>query len=130
MTIKEMMGNICHVSTVTSSLTKDVTGSVFDLSTILRRILLMKKILTDLTSPDKFLIGCGDVPPVKKIQSLSRHLDVTPQSLSERWCISIPTAALTLKKTTQRFLRRAILLLGQRYQTDKVFTQSSQGLVY
>ena len=109
-----MMNDMPHVSSTMSSLTEDVAGSVFDLSNIMRRILLMRMTPTELASPEERLIGCGDVPTINNFQSLSRHLDVTPQSLSEKWCISIPTAALTLKKTTQRFLRSAILPLGRR----------------
>ena len=115
MSIEEMMNDMRHVSSTTSSQIEDVAGSVFDLSTIVRRISSMRTTPTKLASPDERLIGRGDVPPINTFQSLSRHSDVTPQSLSERWCISIPTATLTLKKTTQRFLRSAILLLGRRY---------------
>ena len=118
MRIEEMMSDTPQISAATSSLTKDVTGSVFDLSTIVRRILSIRTTSMEITSPDKNLIGHGDVPTVNTFQSTSRYLDVTPQILSERWCISISTTALTLKKTTQRFLRSVILLLGQRYQTD------------
>ena len=118
MSIEGMMSDTGHVSVTTSSSTKDVAGSVFDIFAIMRRIFLMWTTWTELASLDKHLIGCGDIPPVNTFQSLSRHSDVTLQSLSKRWCISVSTAALTLKKTTQHFLRIAILLLGQRYQTD------------
>ena len=76
-------------------------------------------------APNENLIGRGDVPTVNTFQSSDRHSDVSPQSLSERWSISIPTVALTLKKTTQRFLRSAILPLGRRYRTDRVFTRKT-----
>ena len=125
LSVEEMMSDMRHVSSTTFSSIEDVAGNVFNLSTIVRRISLMQTTLTDLAVPDECLIGCGDVPPINTFQSLSRHSDVTPQSLSERWCISIPTAALTLKKTTQCFLRSAILPLGRRYQTDRVFTQKT-----
>ena len=97
---EEMMSDTLHVSAATSSSTKDVDGSVIDLSTIVRHILSMRTTLLELTTPDEHLISCGDIPPVNTFQSLSRHSDVTPQSLSERWCIIIPTADLILKKTT------------------------------
>ena len=125
MSVEEMMSDMRHVSSTTSSSTEDVAGNVFDLSTIVRRISSMQTTSSDLAVPDERLIGRGDVPPINTFQSSSRHSDVTPQSLSERWCISIPTAALTLKKTTQRFLRSAILPLGRRYRTDRVFTRKT-----
>ena len=125
MSIEEMMSGTRHVSATTFSSTKDVSSSVFDLSTIVSRILLMQTTLTKLASPDEHLIGRRNFPPVNTFQNLSRHLDVTPLSLNERWCISNPNTALTLNKTMQRFLHSAILPLSQRYQTGQVFTQKN-----
>ena len=73
MRIEEMMSDTHHVSATTSSSTKDVAGSVLDLSTIVRHISLMQTTLTELTSPDEHLIGHGNVHPVNTFQSLSRH---------------------------------------------------------
>ena len=42
----------------------------------------------------------SDVPITHTFQNSDRHSDVTAQDLSERWGISISTAANTLKKTT------------------------------
>jgi hypothetical protein len=53
-----------------------------------------------------------DVKPRPTFQSSGRHTNVTAQDLSERWCISLHQAAETLKKTTQRIIRSAILPLG------------------
>ena len=39
----------------------------------------------------------GDSRP----QCSKRHNDVTPEDLSERWCISLNQAASTIKRTTQ-----------------------------
>ena len=54
-------------------------------------------------------------------QSSKRHTDVSPEDLSERWFISIKTAKETLKRTTQRFLRSALLPLSRRYRADRMF---------
>ena len=69
--------------------------------------------------------GYSDVPIRNAFQSSDRHTDVTAQDLSERWGISIPTAARTLKKTTQKFLRSAVLPLSRRYRTDRVFSRKT-----
>ena len=62
-----------------------------------------------------------DVPTIPTFQSKKRHTDVTPQDLSERWCISIKQAFETLKRTTQRIVRSAIMPLGRRYKADRMF---------
>ena len=64
-----------------------------------------------------------DIPILNTFQSSERHTDVTASDLSERWGISIAQATKTLEKTTQRFLRSAILPLVRRYRTDRVFTR-------
>jgi hypothetical protein len=46
---------------------------------------------------------------------------VSPEDLSERWCISLAQAKLTLQATTQRIVRSAIMPLARRYRADRVF---------
>ena len=69
--------------------------------------------------------GTTDAPDLFTFQSSDRHSDVSPQQLSERWGISLNTASKTLKKTTQKFLRCAILPLSRRYRADRVFTRKT-----
>ena len=69
--------------------------------------------------------GTTDIPTVPTFQSTDRHTDVTPEDLSERWHISLPQAILTLKNTTQRFLRSALLPLGRRYHADRMFERKT-----
>ena len=69
--------------------------------------------------------GQSDIPILTTFQSTDRHSDVTPQSLSERWGISLAAATKTLQKTTQRFLRSAILPLSRRYRVDRMFTRKT-----
>ena len=57
--------------------------------------------------------------------SKSRHTDVSAQDLSDRWLISVGKAVATLKKTTQRFTRSAILPLARRYRADRVFSRKT-----
>ena len=66
-------------------------------------------------------IGDTDLPYPSVFQSSSRHSDVSPEDLSERWYISIKTAEKTIKNTTQRFLCSAILPLSRRYRADRMF---------
>ena len=65
--------------------------------------------------------GTSDIPDLYTFQSNNRHSDVTPESLSERWGISIAAAKQTLKRTTQRFVLSALLPLSLRYRLDMIF---------
>ena len=85
-----------------------------------------------LATPTKLLVcditidsGISDAQELHTFQSSDRHTDVSPQQLSERWCISLNTASKTLKQTTQKFLYSAILLLSRRYRVDRVFTRKT-----
>ena len=102
---------------------------VFNLHNITRSIASMKVVKTisneeKLERPDVDP-GKSDVPLVNTFESSERHSDVSPQDLSERWGISLAQATITLKKTTQRFLRSAVLPLSRRYRTDRVFTRKT-----
>ena len=95
---------------------------VFSLDRMNRRISGLKVLELVKPSIDP---GRSDVPARNAFESTDRHTDVTPQDLSERWGISISTAAKTLKKTTQKFLRSAVLPLSRRYRTDRVFSRKT-----
>ena len=93
------------------------SSTVFDLGEISTRIISSARtsdmfgdrdVLTDVPSPPSFTSG-------------NCHTDVTPKDLVERWFISIPQAIKTLKKTTQNFVRSAILSLTRRYRADRMF---------
>ena len=58
-------------------------------------------------------------------QSSQRHSSVNAGTLSERWGISVAQAALTLKATTQKYVRSALLPLARRYRVDRMFGQRS-----
>ena len=66
-----------------------------------------------------------DVPPPPSFTSGNRHTDVSPRDLAERWFISLPQAMKTLKKTTQKFIRSALLPLTRRYRADRMFTRKT-----
>ena len=56
-------------------------------------------------------------------QSSQRHSTVDASSLSIRWVISVAQAALTLKATTQKYARSALLPLARRYRVDHMLGQ-------
>ena len=74
-----------------------------------------------MTCEKDFTTSPPDVPVLPIFQSSNRHFDVSTQDISERWGISLPQAAKTLKATTQKFLRSATLPLSKRYRADRIF---------
>ena len=108
----------------------DVFNTFFSLENINRGVASLNKVISEETSEktnsplirdESIDPGKSDVPLMKSFQSTERHTDVSPESLSERWNINIATAINTLKRTTQKFLRSAVLPLSRRYRADRVF---------
>lgn len=62
-----------------------------------------------------------ELEPPKTFISEERHSTVTPEDLSEKWGISVAQAALTLKATTRKLLRSAVMPLARRYRVDRMF---------
>ena len=131
-TLDETVGGLRYVSTVISAPNQNYIEqdeTIFDLNKINRKIASMK--VTQSMPAQKKLErsnidpGSSDVPLINTFQSSARHTDVSPQELSERWGISIATATNTLKKTTQKFLRSAVLPLSRRYRADRVFSRKT-----
>ena len=56
-------------------------------------------------------------------QSSQRHSTVDAYPLSDWWGISVAQAALTLKATTQKYGRSALLPLARKYRVDRMFGQ-------
>ena len=81
---------------------------------------------SDKTLSQKTLyIGNNDISRPNVFQSSNRHTDVSAEDLSERWCISLKPAKETLKKTTHRFIRSALLPLSRRYRADRMFNKKT-----
>ena len=95
-------------------------AGIYDLNSTGRRIVGMKLLRDDTTDT-----GTTDVPDTNAFHSSGRHSDVSPDSLSEKWCISLKAATNTLNKTTQRFLRSAVPPLSRRYRTDMMFERKT-----
>jgi hypothetical protein len=62
-----------------------------------------------------------DLPQAKTFQSKGRHSTITPEELSDRWQIGLVQAKETLKRTTQRLRRSAVMPLARRYRADRMF---------
>ena len=64
-------------------------------------------------------------PATIKVQNTfflsERHTNTTSEDLSERWSISVAQVALTLKATTQRLRRSALMPLRRRYRAYRMF---------
>jgi hypothetical protein len=63
-----------------------------------------------------------DAPGRRTFISDERHCKVNAQVLAERFGISIPRAQRTLRVTTQRGVRSAILPISRRYRADRIFS--------
>ena len=50
-----------------------------------------------------------------------RHSSTIPEDLSEIWVLSLAQATLTLKATTQKLVRSAVVPLARRYRADRMF---------
>jgi hypothetical protein len=66
-------------------------------------------------------VAAPDVPGARSFQSKGRHSSVTPEDLCERWQIGLAQAKETLKRTTQRLARSAVMPLARRYKADRRF---------
>ena len=137
LTLDEVMAHKRQVSSTQSSFHSDKvqgrnddysyesSNQIFNLTSMQRRISSMSIIPESLTRDSNIDPGNTDATLLPTFQSSDRHSDVTPQSLSERWGISLQAASKTINKTTQRFLRSAVLPLGRRYRTDRMFTRKT-----
>ena len=59
--------------------------------------------------------------PRKTFISKDRHSAVTAEDLSDRLNISVAQAAMTLRATTRKLVRSALMPLARRYRVDRMF---------
>ena len=62
-----------------------------------------------------------DMPGRRTFVSDERHTKVTAEMIAEKFGISIPRAQRTLRDTTQRGVRSAMLPISRRYRADRMF---------
>ena len=63
----------------------------------------------------------GEIQYPRTFLSSNRHSSVTAEELSNRWCIGLKQAQLTLDATTRKLVRSAIMPLSRRYRVDRMF---------
>jgi hypothetical protein len=93
------------------------TESLFDIGALSRRMIASVKV----RNVSQVGVEITDLPQTKSFQSKGRHSSVTPADLSERWQIGLDQATETLKRTTQRLTRSAVMPLARRYRADRHF---------
>jgi len=89
-------------------------AEIFNMDGVLSRLISSVKI-------SKFEAQVQGVPAARMFESKERHTSVTPEDLSERWLIGLGQARKTLKRTMQRIVRSAVMLLARRYRADRIF---------
>ena len=70
---------------------------------------------------DKTNDPLSDLPAMRTFISTKRHAKATAFNLAERWGIGIKSAENTLKVTTQRGVRSAIMPISRRYRADRYY---------
>ena len=129
-TLEDVVHDTRLISSLSSQMCPDLIDGgkdvLFDLTSAQRRIASMSTINEEMITRDERIDpGTSDAPEPNTFQSSGRHSDVSPQELSNRWGISLNAAMATMRKTTQRFLRSAILPLSRRYRTDMMFERKT-----
>ena len=110
---EEHQTQILSTSSISTS-ANDLTSTIHDPANFHTRLISSIQVHAPSKSPD-------ELPSVPTFQSKGRHSSVSPQDLSERWFIGIKKAKDTIKNTTQRILRSALLPLARRYRADSMY---------
>ena len=99
-------------------------GSIDDPATFAER--LISSVQVNNPNMDK-----ADVPSAQTFHTKERKTTVNAAELSERWFIGLAQAEKTIRSTTQRLLRSAILPLVRRYRADRMYERPRfRGTVY
>ena len=104
---------ILSTSSISTS-ANDLTSTIHDPANFHSRLISSIQV----HSPTK---SSEELPSAPTFQSKGRHSSVSPQDLSERWFIGLKKAKDTIKNTTQRILRSALLPLARRYRADRMY---------
>ncbi|KAI2505807.1 Reverse transcriptase (RNA-dependent DNA polymerase) [Fragilaria crotonensis] len=82
---------------------------------------LLSKRLQQASEVDTTVYEHLDIPARRTFVSTERHAKVSAELLADRFGIGPKRAQRTLRVTTQRGMRSAILPIGRRYRADRVF---------
>ena len=101
---EEHQTQILSTSSISLS-ANDLTSTIHDPANFHSRLISSIQVHAPSKSPE-------ELPSAPTFQSEGRHSSVSPQDLSERWFIGLKKAKDTIKNTTQRVLRSALLPLA------------------
>jgi hypothetical protein len=93
-----------------------VPGEIYNIDGFRRRLIASCRI-----NNSQIASVVRDVHAPPTFQTEERRADVTPEQLADRWLLGIETAKQTLRNTTQRFIRSALLPLSRRYKADRMY---------
>ena len=79
---------------------------------------LISKISTSCSNISQVQYDHQDIPEPKTFISSERHAKLTAESISEKFGIGLERARATIRATTQRGVRSAILPISRRYRAD------------
>ena len=99
----------------------DSVDAIFSIGSLSQRLIAGIKVRTVPRQAAQVGVEVQDVPQAKSFQSKGRHSSVSPEDLSERWQIGLEQAKETLKRTTQRLARSAVMPLARRHKADRKF---------
>jgi hypothetical protein len=99
----------------------DAMDCVFDIGNMSKRLIASIKVASPPRQISQVKTEAQDLPPIKTFQSKGRHSSVSPEDLSKRWQIGLEQSKETLKRTTQRVIRSAVMPLARRYRADRMF---------
>ena len=85
----------------------------FDISDIATRIIASVRV-TEIHSRQISQIEVQDVPLARTFVLTERHTDMSAEDLSKQWNIGVGQARETLKRTTQKIVRSAVMPLARR----------------
>ena len=98
-----------------------VEGEIFNLNTINQRFVASVRV-ENISSAKLSAVEVSGPTTPNTFVSQRRRSDVSAQSLADRWQIGLEQAKLTLKYTTQRLVRSALLPLSRRYKADRIYS--------
>ena len=85
---------------------------------IVAEVISKEKTTQQVSFADETVDNMKDVSMPRTFLSDNRHSSTTSEYSSDRWRLSISKAVVTLKATTQKLTRSAIMTLEQRYKAD------------
>jgi hypothetical protein len=112
------MGRMRHYEYTDPTSDESLLHSINPCLTNFREQLISRSVNETSTQYDPDL---EDVSARRTDVSTEGHTQVTAERLADRFCIGPERAKATIRATTQRGIRSAILPIGRRYRADRIF---------